>query len=253
MAENTLYIGCSIVYSFRCIHMHTFIPTNTHPLVCIRKLHTNTCILWLFSFLSSKERIVHLPQCEWNQQLRNRKKKKRKTMSYTFRNEFHRCLVSKEPCIIEMESVRENATSLKQTHSQLTSALQRTWQSACRNSGFVSAPFALSLPLLPLFSLKVKRAEESRAPQRADLLTHPTEEDVSRWEDRQLPARLHTMLTSEGHQYSCCFWAWCGSEASLNGWTWVGEHMFPTDRRSPKTAQVLILTQSATVHADKTA
>ena len=166
------------------LHIHALNHSRRRifPCVHVRQLHSDTHTHSACSHFSVQRRGSYVCSTECNQQLWNRDKK-RERESCTFRNEFHCCPASKEPCIIEMESVGGNATSLKQTPqpNHICTSVHFTKVHVVILFFFLClSAQTLSPSHSPLSSLRVKRAsEESPAPRRPDLLTHPTETDVS--------------------------------------------------------------------------
>lgn len=85
------------------------------------------------------------------------KKKKRerreKLRATPLEMSFTAALPQKSNVSLKWSVLEKTLRALKQTHSQLTTALRRAWQSVCRNSGFLRPLDCLSFPLAPLFSL----------------------------------------------------------------------------------------------------
>lgn len=104
-------------------HTHTLSYQEEYSLVCTYDNCTVTRTDFGCSHFSVQERgsyvcLVGTSSCGIE--------KEKKLRATPLEISFTAALPQKEPCITETESVRENATSLKQTHSQHTSALRRT-------------------------------------------------------------------------------------------------------------------------------
>lgn len=176
------------------------------PCVYVWQLHTNvhTLVVVLISRVKGEDPTFTSVWVEpAGVEQKKKKKKKEKLRATPLEMSFTAALPQKSHVSLKWRALQRKRykpeTNPQPTHNctsaHLTKWVSQFWFCLCSTR---------SPSLLPLFSLKVKRAERSRAPQWADLLTHPTEEDMSRWEDRQLGVLLRTMLTSEEHQYSCC-------------------------------------------------
>lgn len=119
-----------------CTNMHSIIPRGIYSPVCLHDNCKLTRAHFVFSFLSSRERILHSPRCERNQQLRNRRRRRKKEREQLraapLEMSFTACPAAKEPCIIEMESVRERTLRARNKPSaRLTKcALQSCFSSA---------------------------------------------------------------------------------------------------------------------------
>lgn len=179
-----------------CTNMHSIIPRGIYSPVCLHDNCKLTRAHFVFSFLSSRERILHSPRCERNQQLRNRRRRRKKEREQLraapLEMSFTACPAAKEPCIIEMESVRENATSPKQTLGSLDKVRVAVLL-------FVHARLDFLPPLFPSLKSGARAREEAELPSGPTSSHAPPKETCRAEKTDNYRVLLCTALTSEEH------------------------------------------------------
>lgn len=227
------------------VHTHTNTWTSSCSLTCTYDSCTLTrARFWLFSFLSSRERIHAFASaasgttsCGTEEGKKNKKGKKlRATPS---KMSFTAALPQKSHVSLKWRALEKTLQAPKQTHSRLTTALQRSWQSACRNSGFVCAPLALlpTPPLATFLTWSEERREEPSSP-----VGRPSH--TSHWR-RRVALRQQTITSPASYNVN--------KRGGINihmarGWEssqWMdgpheGERLVPAEYQRPNTAQVMI-------------
>lgn len=182
-------------------HTHTQCHTKTTAFTCMWCVTTTQSRFGCSHF--SSEKIPH--SLRWMAQAAA-EKERTKTASYTFRNKF------------QLER------SLKQAHKSTHS---------CTSVHLTKRVSPFWPPPSPLFSFQVKRAELPSGPT----FSHIPLKETYRAEDRQLWILLHTMLTREVRQYSCCRLL---TSQPAGEWAGGGRRQFTAESRHSNMTRVII-------------